>query len=66
MGEVKAAGLHLPENADVWMTLASIKDHQEDYQAAYQALERAAALDPKDPAILVNLGLFMANARSDF
>ena len=61
---VEARGLR-PEAAEAWLLSATLARRQSDLATAQQQIERAAALDPRDPAIGLEAGVIAALAGQD-
>ena len=55
----------IPDSATAWLLSATLARRQGDLRTAQQQIERAAALDPRDPAIGLEVGVIAALAGND-
>jgi len=55
----------VPDNANAWLLSATLARRQGDLPAAQQQIEKAATLNPVDPAIGLEAGVIAALARND-
>lgn len=51
------AATHIPENSDVWLLSATLYRRTAKLELAQQHIEKAAALNPRDPAIGLEAGV---------
>jgi tetratricopeptide (TPR) repeat protein len=65
VGHFEAAARHEASNAEAWHRLALAKQALARAADAAAAFERALALEPKDPAIHINFGVFQLDCLGD-
>jgi len=56
VAEYKLASRGLPNSLDVWKRIAAVNRRLGNWEACYEAYERAARLDPRDPDLHWDLG----------